>query len=103
MAAHDYSRDTRPRQPPLAYSVPWHVDRTRAPLYRLLNTSDEDLNGVSFIVHGFAIMPAYAPRAVPAGQSIDIAPRGRDLQRNTVMIVRWFRPSREEFLWGVSF
>lgn len=96
MAAYDSVTPTLPLSPRPAYTVPWHVDRSHAPRYRLLNTSDEDLSGVSFLVQGFALAPAYAPRSVLAGQSIDIALRGRDLERNTVMIVRWFRPSRDE-------
>lgn len=48
-------------------------------------------------------MPATAPSVLVVGESLEVAIAARDLARRTVLLVRWFRPSGEEFLWRVSF
>jgi hypothetical protein len=85
------------------YAVPWHVDRRRAPTYRLVNAGREPLWGVSLSISGAAVMRATAPRRLLPGECLPVTVRGRDIARDTVLIVRWFRPSGAEYLWRVSF
>lgn len=86
-----------------AYAVPLRVDRTRAPLYRLVNTSAEELVGLTFCLLGSGVMKTSMPQNLAAGEAADVTIRGDDLARRTVLVVRWFRPTHQEYLWRVSF
>lgn len=86
-----------------AYAVPLLVDRTGAPTYRLVNVGHERLVGLTFCLLGSGVMNTGAPRVLDVGAAIDISIRGEDLARRTVLVVRWFRPGGEEYLWRVSF
>lgn len=88
---------------PVAYLVPWRVDRRHAPTVRLINTGAEPLWGVTLSLSGAAVMRATAPKRVAQGECLAVTVRGRDIERDTVMYVRWFRPSGEEYLWRLSF
>ncbi|MDQ1581985.1 MAG: hypothetical protein QOF36_39 [Microbacteriaceae bacterium] len=92
-----------PRAQPVAYRVPWLVSRGHAPLFRIINVGREQLWGVTLTLSGAAVMRASAPRQVRPGESLTVTIHGRQLERDTVLIVRWFRPSGEEYLWRVSF
>ena len=95
----------RPSPPPrsIAYRVPWRIDRRHAPTYRLVNTGSEPLWGVSLSLSGSAMMRATAPKRLIQGECLTVTVRGRDIARDTVMIIRWFRPSGDEYLWRISF
>lgn len=86
-----------------AYAVPLRVDRSEAPRYRLFNVGHERLVGVTLSLLGSGAMPSVAPRALDVGAAIEVVIRGDDLARRTVLVVRWFRPSGDEYLWRVSF
>lgn len=87
-----------------AYPVPFIVDRSRAPLrYYLLNGSTETLDGVRLALLGSGhLLPLSTRRLLPGGM-LAFSVRGEDLSRNSVVIVRWFRPNGDEYLWRVSF
>lgn len=89
---------------PLAYRVPFAVDRSRAPFrYYLVNVGPETLASVRLSLLGSGLMiPISASRVLPGG-ILAFSARGHELSRNSVVIVRWFRPSGEEYLWRVSF
>jgi len=89
---------------PLAYRVPFVVDRSRAPFrYYLHNRSPETLEGVRLILLGSGrMLPVNAGRVLPGGITV-FSPEGHDLSRTSVVIVRWFRETGEEYLWRVSF
>ncbi|GAB3607121.1 hypothetical protein GCM10027413_25300 [Conyzicola nivalis] len=89
---------------PLAYRVPFIVDRSRAPVrYYLVNRSAETLDGMRLAVLGSGLLlPLSQSRLLP-GAVLGFAVRGHDLARNSVVIVRWFRPNGDEYLWRVSF
>lgn len=87
----------------MAYRVPWRVDRRYAPTYRLVNIAGEPLWGVSLSISGAAMMRVTAPRRLRPGECLAVTIRGRDIPRDTVLIVRWFRPNGDEYLWRVSF
>ncbi len=93
-------------QPPLpepAYAVPLRIDRSGAPRYRLINVGHERLVGLTYSLLGSGVMNSSAPRTLDVGAQTDILIRGDDLARRTVLVVRWFRPTGEEYLWRVSF
>jgi hypothetical protein len=84
--------------------VPFHLERDAGPRrYRLTNTGDEALDGVSLSLLGAGLMPASAPSTLQPGDGLEVSISARDLARSTVLIVRWFRPGGDEYLWRVSF
>ncbi len=85
------------------YRVPFLFDRSRAPIYRLVNVGSERLRGVTAILSGSGIMPAVAPLTLEPSESVEMFIRGEDLARISALQLRWLRPSGEEFLWKVVF
>jgi hypothetical protein len=101
-----YASATSPRrsaQRDLAYRVPWRIEREHAPTFRIVNESRDTLRGVSLSLTGSAMMLASPPRLVAPGDGVVVTIKGRDLARDTVLIVRWFRSDGGEYLWSVSF
>ncbi len=87
-----------------AYLVPFHLERDAGPRrYLLTNRGREPVDGVTVSLLGPGVMPATAPSTLEVGESLEVLIAARDLARSTVLVVRWFRPSGEEFLWRVSF
>lgn len=95
------SRPPRPRR--LAYPVPWRVDRSTAPHFRLVNTGRQALRGVTVSVAGSSRLSVSAPAVVRPGEAVRASLSGGDLARDTVLVVRWFPPDGREYLWSVSF
>ncbi|MDO9396205.1 MAG: PilZ domain-containing protein [Herbiconiux sp.] len=88
----------------VAYPVPLRLDRRDAPRsYGLINTGDETLRGLSFNLLGSGLMRATPPLLLVPGQEVRLRIKGDDLPLSTVLIVRWFRPNGDEYLWRVSF
>jgi hypothetical protein len=85
-----------------AYRVPWVFERGEG-RYALRNLGAETLTAVTFSLHGSGMMPATAPTTLYPGDTLEIVISGRDLARDTVGVVRWFRPDEREYLWRVSF
>jgi len=89
---------------PLAYRVPFVVDRSNAPQrYYLVNRSEETLDAVRLCLLGSGLMLPLSSRRLLPGSTLSFAVRGSDLARNSVVVVRWFRPNGEEYLWRISF
>ena len=89
---------------PLAYRVPFVVDRSRAPYrYYLVNRSSETLDSVRLSVLGSGLLLPVSQSRVLPGALLGFAVRGPNLARNSVVVVRWFRPNGDEYLWRVSF
>lgn len=88
----------------VAYPVPLRLDRRDAPRsYRLSNISDEPIRGLSFSLLGSGLMRATAPLLLAPGQEVLLRIRGESLPQSAVLIIRWFRPNGDEYLWRVSF
>jgi len=86
-----------------AYPVPFRIDRSRAPRYRLVNASAEPLRWVRVEMDGPGVATAgLTPRLEPGG-ALDVLVRGRDLAQASRLCIRWLRPNGEEYLWGVAF
>jgi len=85
------------------YRLPLLFDRSRAPLYRVINISDEPLRGVTALIDGSGMMPAMAPMLLLPRQYVDLHIRGDDLALSTTLIFRWVRRNGDEYLWRVSF
>lgn len=90
-------------QKPIAYRVPLALERGPGRLYRFRNESSEVLRGVTLTLHGSGVMGANAPTTLRPGEVLEVDIAGRSLPRDAILVVRWFRPSGEEYLWRVSF
>lgn len=91
-----------------AYRVPWHFERGDGVTlprhcFTLRNLGPERLTGVTLNLYGSGIMPTSAPATLEAGDALEIVISGTDLARDTIALVRWFRPDSQEYLWRVSF
>jgi hypothetical protein len=91
-----------------AYRVPWHFERgdgitKPAHCFTLRNLGQERLTGVTINLYGSGIMPTSAPATLEPGDSLEIVISGADLARDSIGLVRWFRPNDQEYLWRVSF
>lgn len=91
-----------------AYRVPWLFERgdgqhRAANCFVLRNLGPEPLTGVSFNLYGSGVMPASAPATLEPGDSLELVVSGADLARDTIAVIRWFRPDGQEYLWRVSF
>lgn len=88
----------------LAYRVPFAVRRDSAShTYRIVNTSSEILDGVAFTLHGGGMLGASAPAMLAPAEALEVSIAGQNLARNSILVVRWFRPNGVEYLWRVSF
>jgi hypothetical protein len=89
---------------PIAYRVPFRVDRDYAAgTYLLTNVSREVVHSVSFTLHGSGVMAISPPRMVRPGHAIEVTVAARNPARDTILVVRWFRPNGMEYLWRVAF
>ncbi len=99
------SGDASAPTPPPAYAVPWRFDRSLGPpLFVLTNNGTEVLHAISLHLLGSGRMLCRAPITMRPGDSARIIlHHDEDLARDTVLVVRWFRPDGGEYLWRVSF
>lgn len=86
-----------------AYRVPFRIERGPGRLYRFTNLGPEVLRGVSLTLHGSGVMGANVPTTLRPGESLEVDIAGRHLAHDAILVVRWLRPSGEEYLWRVSF
>lgn len=86
-----------------AYRVPWVVDRSTAPHYRLVNTSRLELRGVTVSIAGNSTLRVSSPTSIRPGEAVRASISGDDPARDTLLVVRWFPPDGREYLWQVSF
>ncbi|OIH96719.1 hypothetical protein [Curtobacterium sp. MCBA15_001] len=88
---------------PTAYAVPFAVDRSQAPRrYDLVNIGDEPVDGLSLTHLGSGYSPPLAVLRLEPGRSLGIAVFGAAPDDTGVVIVRWRRPDRSEYLWRMS-
>jgi len=85
-----------------AYRVPFELERV-PPLYRLLNISEEVVHGVALTLHRPGRLAANAPKKLLPGEALEVTIDGDDLERDAILVVRWFRASGVEYLWRASF
>ncbi|MCU1424550.1 MAG: hypothetical protein JWM51_841 [Microbacteriaceae bacterium] len=89
----------------IAYRVPFVVDRSRAPhRYRLVNRSTEPLDAVHIMVLRSGATLPMNTRRLPPGKALNFAGSGHRPGHAAlfdIVIVRWFRPNGEEYLWRV--
>jgi len=91
------------RDPITAYPVPFTIDRSAAPRrYELVNTSTETLDGISLTHLGTGYSPPLVVRRLEPGRVLSLAVFGAGADETGVVIVRWRRPDRGEFLWRMS-
>lgn len=85
------------------YAVPFRVCRDELPVLRLRNISSETLRGVTAWPVGDGALLPPGPQIVAPGNHAEFVMPEDDLATRTVIAVRWFRPSGDEYLWRVSF
>ncbi|MBF4615153.1 hypothetical protein [Curtobacterium sp. VKM Ac-1376] len=89
--------------PPPAYAVPFTIDRSNAPRrYQLVNTGTEPVDGLSLTHLGNGYSPPLAVHRLEPGRSMSVAVFGADPEETGVVIVRWRRPDRSEYLWRMT-
>ncbi|MBD8703101.1 hypothetical protein SOM11_01435 [Frigoribacterium sp. CFBP9039] len=87
-----------------AYAVPFHVDRSKAPrVHRLVNVADEPVLGIRVTLLGCGLLVPVATNRLDPGDALSVSVIASELTQNSIAVVRWFRPTREEFLWRFSF
>ena len=86
-----------------AYRVPFRFDRSSSPRFRFINVGSETLTGVTLTLVGSGVMPITPMRTLQPGDAYPVSLRGRDLERDTALIIRWLRPNGEEYVWRVVF
>lgn len=88
----------------LAYAVPFAVDRSRgARVPRLVNVGDEPVIGLRVTLLGSGLLVPVARSRLEPGESMGVSVIGPELCRRGIAVVRWFRPSGDEYLWRFSF
>ncbi|WP_348787292.1 hypothetical protein [Leifsonia sp. NPDC080035] len=85
-----------------AYPVPWVVDRSAAPHYRIVNTGAQELRGVTVSIAGSSDVRVSSPASVRPGEAVRANVIGEPA-RDTVLVLRWFPPDGREYLWQISF
>lgn len=86
--------------PTPAYAVPFSIDRSRAPhRYDLLNVGDEPVDGITLTHLGNGYSPPLTVHRLEPGRSLSMAVFGADPEDTGVVIVRWRRPDRSEYVW----
>lgn len=96
--------DVGSHPPEPAYGVPFALRREPwTHRYILTNTGAETVDGVAFTLHGAGVMSASVPARLSPGDAVAVTVVGRDLARDTILVVRWFRPDGTEYLWRISF
>lgn len=90
-------------RPAVAYAVPFRIDRSLAPRYKLANVGSERVRAITLTLLGSGLMLPGPPRGLVPGQSLGFSLRADNPARSTIVVVRWFRPSGEQYLWRVSF
>jgi hypothetical protein len=86
-----------------AYAVPFAVDRSGAPrLYDLVNIGDEPVDGLVLTHLGTGYCPPLRVRRLDPGRQLGIAVFGASPDDTGVVMVRWRRPDRTEYLWRMS-
>ena len=89
---------------PLAYGVPFRLDRSRGPrIIRLVNDGHEIVSSLRVTLLGSGLLVPVCSSALGPGQSMALSVIGPELVSSSIAVVRWFRPSREEYLWRFSF
>jgi len=86
-----------------AYAVPFVIDRTHAPRrYELVNAGSEPVDGLTLTHLGSGYCPPLRVHRLEPGRSLGIAVFGAEPDDTGIIVVRWRRPDRKEYLWRMS-
>lgn len=86
------------------YKVPFEVDRSTPPWFRFANCGRETLRGVTVTeVLGGRVVRVTSPRSLEPGAALPFTASSVHPEVATVAVLRWIRPSGDEYLWRVAF
>lgn len=86
-----------------AYPVPFRLDRGAAPRrYELVNVGPEPVDGLTLTHLGSGYCPPLAVRRLEPGRGMSLAVFGAEHDETGVVVVRWRRPDRSEYLWRTT-
>ena len=87
-----------------AYRMPFRLEREPSTTTsRLVNVGKETVVGITFTLHGTGVMAVSPPSRLAPGEAIVATIAATDLARNTILVIRWFRPDGVEYLRRVGF
>lgn len=87
----------------IAYRVPFIVHRSSASALVIQNTSQETLKHLRLSLSGEGVFWSNNMGRLAPGESAEVKILGNDLAKNSLLVLRWFRDTGEEYLWQVSF
>jgi hypothetical protein len=67
-----------------------------------VNDGRHALRGVTVSIVGSSRLRVRGPACVPPGHSLLASVSGKHLERDTLLVVRWFPPDGREYLWQIS-
>ena len=85
------------------YRVPFLFDRSRAPIYRLVNVGSESVRGVTLTLLGTGVMRASVPAVLEPSEALEVTIRGDRLELASAIVVRWLRSTGEDYVWRTAF
>jgi len=68
-----------------------------------VNAGTETVHGVSLVLHGPGLLRVSTPATLRPAEGIEVTIAARDLERSTILVVRWFRHDGLEYVWRVTF
>ena len=88
---------------PVAYRVPFSVDRSRPPLYTVWNDSPEPVHWVVARLIGSGIVDAPGPLCLAPGDGFELEVVGAEAGRDCRVVLSWLRDDDEPYLWSFTF
>ncbi len=84
-----------------SYPVPFTVVRQESRL-RLINKSNATVRWVRCMMTGAGLVVTPPVPMLERGESVDIVVHGRDLARESLLVVQWLRDDGETYLLSLS-
>lgn len=84
-----------------AYPVPFTVVRQGSRL-RLINNGDRPVRWVRCLMQGPGLAVTRPVPMLASGESVDIHVHGRDLARDSLLVIQWLRDDGETYLLSLA-
>lgn len=83
--------------------MPFIVDRREYPRIQILNVSDEPVHHLRLSMAGPGVFITQHSGGLAPGEAAEVTVVGDNLAQETLLVLRWFRPEGQEYLWQISF